>query len=414
MTLFQPAQAGDDVAVAGELRVLSIYEGFFSGGARALHSSVVAGLHAGGGQVHSVLSIHREMRRETILQKMEDDPRYHLLSAVGVPVASLGHGPDGTPGAATFSASELATAALHATGADIILSLKEQPLRLINHADFPRRPVIVCLHRSDPENQAGALAELQTAVADGRIAACICCAESTKAAYQAAGIPARLLHVIPNGVDLTRFRPAPPRKRAMLRRSLGVPPRAAVIAFAARYDPMKNVPLFLRAAKAYLKQEPAGHILMCGAGMSTANAQLCGDIDTAFAGEPRLVRRLHLLGVRHDIEAVYAAADVVSLTSSIGEAAPLCLIEGTMCGAVPVATDVGDCAAIVADNGIVTPPDPYAISAAWTEAIERRAEFVPSLRRSRERFSQIRMIASYSTLIERTYREMDTTAPMLF
>jgi glycosyltransferase involved in cell wall biosynthesis len=85
-----------------------------------------------------------------------------------------------------------------------------------------------------------------------------------------------------------------------------------------------------------------------------------------------------------------------------------------MCGAVPVATDVGDCAAIVADNGIVTPPDPHAISAAWTEAIERRAEFASSLDRSRERFSHIRMIASYSTLIERTYREMDTTAPMRF
>jgi glycosyltransferase involved in cell wall biosynthesis len=101
---------------------------------------------------------------------------------------------------------------------------------------------------------------------------------------------------------------------------------------------------------------------------------------------------------------------VVSLTSSFGEAAPLCLIEGMMCGAVPVATDVGDCAAIVAGHGIVTAPDPDAISAAWTEAVSRDAEFAPSLARSRERFSHTRMIASYAALIERTYRHVGTAA----
>ncbi len=45
-----------------DLRVLSIYEGFFSGGARILHSDVLSGLHARRGQQHSLLSIHGEMR----------------------------------------------------------------------------------------------------------------------------------------------------------------------------------------------------------------------------------------------------------------------------------------------------------------------------------------------------------------
>lgn len=400
------------MAVAGELQVLSIYEGFFAGGARALHSTVVAGLHEAGSQRHSVLSIHREMRRETIVQKMDDDPRYRSLTAAGVPVASLGRCPDGSMDPATFSGPERAAAAWHATRADVILSLKEQPLHLINQPDFPRRPVIVCLHRSDPQNQGSAMAELAAAVADGRVVACICCAESTRSAYRAAGIPADLLHVIPNGVDLARFRPVPPGRRGRLRRRLGVPPDARVVVFAARYDAMKNVRLFLRAARAWLGREPAGHVVMCGAGMSTANTGLCGDIDAAFADEPRLLRRLHLLGVRHDMPAVYAAADVVALTSAYGEAGPLCLIEGMMCGAVPVATDVGDCAAIVAGHGIVTRPDPDAIGAAWSEAVDRRAEFGPAHARSRERFSHTRMIASYSALIDHAYRHSGTAAPM--
>ena len=212
--------------------------------------------------------------------------------------------------------------------------------------------------------------------------------------------------MIPNGVDLTRFRPVPLRQRAILRRDLGIPRRARLVVFAARYDGMKNVPLFVRSAKAFLKQEPTGHVVMCGAGMSMANADLCGDLNDVFADEPKLLQRLHLLGVRREMPNLYAAADVVALTSSTGEAAPLCLIEGAMCGAVPVATDVGDCVAIVDGIGITARPDPEAISAAWREAIERRPEFGPRLIASRERFSQTRMIASYATLINQVHRSV--------
>lgn len=58
-----------------ELRVLSIYEGFFSGGARIVHSDVVLGLHEGG-QRHAVLSVNGEMYREETRQRMEDDVCY--------------------------------------------------------------------------------------------------------------------------------------------------------------------------------------------------------------------------------------------------------------------------------------------------------------------------------------------------
>ncbi|WP_405885936.1 glycosyltransferase [Streptomyces sp. NBC_01136] len=378
--------------------MLSIYEGFFSGGARIVHSDVVLGLHEGG-QRHAVLSVSGEMYREATRQRMEDDVCYRSLTAAGVPVTSLGRTP-GTPADTEgFSGPELAATARAVAGADVILSLKEQPLGLLNQAGLPRRPVVVCLHRSDPENQGAALDELRTAVADGRIAAGICCAESTRTAYAAAGIPPGLLHVIPNGVDLLRFRPDPFR-RALLRTSLGIPEGAPVIVFAARYAAMKNVPLFLRAARAWLRRQPDGHVLMCGAGMTRANACLGEDIADAFGDEAPLADRLSLLGVRNDMETVYAAADVVSLTSSSGEAAPLCLIEGMMCGAVPVATDVGDSASIVAGHGFLTPPEPEAIALAWSEAVERGPELVPALALSRERFSRTRMIAAYAALIE--------------
>src|SRR4051812_20146150 len=143
--------------MAKRIRVLSVYEGFFAGGARALHSGVIAGLHTSGRQVHSVLSIHREMRRETLLQRLAADAQYQQLRAAGITVSSLDRTGGQRTRPAAFSASEVAAASTPAAAADIILSLKEQPLSLINRPAFPSRPVITCLHRSDPGGQGRAL-----------------------------------------------------------------------------------------------------------------------------------------------------------------------------------------------------------------------------------------------------------------
>jgi glycosyltransferase involved in cell wall biosynthesis len=376
-----------------ELRVLSVYEGFFSGGARIVHSDIVLGLTEGG-QHHQVLSLYGEVHREATRQRMEDDTCYRTLTAAGVGVVSLGRTFRSTGVSVGFTGPELAETARVTAGADVVLSLKEQPLALLNQAGLPRRPVVVGLHRSDPENQGTALDELKAAIADGTVVACVCCAESTRAAYRAAGIPSDLLHVIPNGVDLFRFRPDAARRLAV---------RAApVVVFAARYDGMKNVPLLLAAARAWLGRVPDGQVLMCGAGMTAENPGLTTDLATAFEGATALADRgVRLLGVRRDMEMLYAASDVVALTSAWGEAAPLCLIEGMMCGAVPVATDVGDSAAIVAGRGLVTAPDPEVIAAAWSQAVAARADLAPALAASRERFSRTRMIASYAALLDR-------------
>lgn len=382
-----------------ELRVLSVYEGFFSGGARIVHSDIVLGLTEGG-QHHEVLSLYGEVHREATRQRMEDDTCYRALTAAGVGVTSLGRTFFGTGVSADFTGPELAETARATAGADVILSLKEQPLGLLNQAGLPRRPVVVCLHRSDPENQGTALDELKAAIADGTVVACVCCAESTRAAYRAAGIPAELLHVIPNGVDLFRFRPDAARRLAV-RTELGIDPAAPVVVFAARYDGMKNVPLLLAAARAWLARVPDGQVLLCGAGMTAANPGLTADLTAAFGTGQELTDRVRPLGVRRDMESVYAASDVVALTSAWGEAAPLCLIEGMMCGAVPVTTDVGDSAAIVAGLGLVTAPDPEVIAAAWSEAATARADLAPALAASRERFSRTRMIASYASLLDR-------------
>lgn len=401
--------------MTAQLRVLSIYEGFFSGGARILHSDVLSGLHGRRGQQHSLLSIHQEMHREATLQPMQHDACYRRLVADGVTVSTLGRG---ARDRAEYSAAELAQVSGLVSRADVVVTLKEQPLALLNRAELHGRPVIACLHRSDPDNQGGALAELREAAASGRLAAAVCCAESARAAYLAAGIPADLLHVIPNGVDLRRFRPSG-RARAAVRAEFGIPEQAPTVVFAARYDEMKNVPLFLAAAGRLFAQRPDAHVLLCGAGMTAANPALLRDLAARGLAAPAgrspgsaPDARVHLLGVREDPEAVFAAADVVALTSAFGEAAPLCLIEGLLCGAVPVATDVGDCAAIVDGHGLIAAPEPEALAAAWLEALARRPQFLQLSRHTRHRFGRARMIGAYGALIRRTHRAAGRATPL--
>jgi glycosyltransferase involved in cell wall biosynthesis len=389
-----------DVPMTGTTRVLSIYEGFFSGGARILHSDVLSGLHGRRGQQHSLLSIHSEVRREATFQPMQADACYRRLTAQGLAVDTLGRGADER---SPFTDHEVARFTEIAAQTDVILTLKEQPLGLVNRADLRGRPVIACLHRSDPENQGQAFQELREAAYSGRLAAAVCCAESTRDAYAAAGIPGELLHVIPNGVDLRRFKPSR-RHRALVRASLGIPADAPAVVFAARYDTMKNVPLFLAAARDFLDLRPDAHVMLCGAGMTCVNQGLMRDL-AGLGLDGELAGRVHLLGVRNDPEAIYAAADVVALTSAFGEAAPLCLIEGMLCGAVPVATDVGDCASIVSGHGLIAEAEPAALAQAWTEALGQHAHFLQTMTTNRYKFSRTRMIMSYGSLIRKTHRK---------
>ncbi|MEG3616081.1 glycosyltransferase [Isoptericola haloaureus] len=386
------------------LRVLSLYEGFFSGGARVLHSTVVSGLHTHGHQQHSALSIHDAVRRETMLQRMQDDPRYRSLRSVGVRISTLGRSTDDDHDPRTFTDAEMEIAAREATGVDVVMSLKEQPLRLAVHPGFPDRPVVACLHRSDPEHSGAALDDLKAAADSGRLVAGICCAESTKEAYAAAGVPEHLLRVVPNGIDLTRYHPLRRVRRMALRGAHGIPADATLVAYAARYDAMKNPRLFLAAARAFLEREPAGHVMMCGAGMTTENTGLVADLEETFGDRPDLLARVHPQGVRRDMENVFAMADVVALTSAFGEAAPLCLIEGAMSGAVPVTTPVGDSARLVERIGFVTSFDAEEIAETWIEAAARRGELRGALTAARQRFSHVRMLSGYAQVLEQAFR----------
>jgi glycosyltransferase involved in cell wall biosynthesis len=369
-------------------RVLSLYEGFFAGGARILHTAVVRSLDATTAQRHGVLSLSNRANREFTAQAIENDTSYRRLTAAGIPVRAL----DRSAGA-PLRVLDLAIVEQAVIGTDVILALKEQPLAPLTVTGTGGNPLITCLHRSDPEHSGSSLDALVSLHEEGLLTAAVCCSTATRAAYHAAtGIPLAKLPVIPNGVDLHRFR-RDDDARSHVRASLGIPAGAPVVLLAARFDEMKDIPLFLRAARLFLRERPEAHFILCGAGMTPDNPSL------ARLVRHRLADRVHALGIRRRMEHLHNAADIVALTSAYGEAAPLCLLEGMATGAVPVTTDVGDAALLVGDARLVTGHRPAEVAAAWAAAYADRDEHRARIARHRQRLSEQRCFDGYAALI---------------
>ena len=383
------------------IRVLSLYEGFFAGGARILHSDVIAGLHGRGDQEHSVLSLSSAVRRESSLQHLKRDPRYLRLTDSGIDVATLGRiGGTDAPAPSTFTDRQLRIAAKVIRRADVILSLKEQPLGLLlalhERGLMPDIPVAACLHRSDPEHSGPALSWLSEASSSGLVTAQISCARSTSDAYGPFLAPTTQRFVIDNGIDTDRFRPGTDDEQATTRRALGIPAAVPVVVFAARFDVMKDPGLFLRSVALHARYRPETHYLVCGAGMSPDN-----DAFRALVEESGVTgsANLHALGIRNDMHAIYQIADIVALTSAFGEASPLCLLEGMASGATPVTTDVGDAALTVEGTGFMTNHDPEGIAMTWEAVLDRRSELRGRSLGMRARFGRERMITEYANVV---------------
>lgn len=172
--------------------------------------------------------------------------------------------------------------------------------------------------------------------------------------YLARGFPAAKLAVVENGIDTEYFTPHPEDGRA-LRGRWGVAPGDTVIGLAARIDPMKDHETFLRAAGIAALARTDLRFVCVGGGTEADFARLRAlsenlGLSTVFAGEC------------HDMPAAYSGFDI-AVCASKGEGFPNMVAEAMACGVPVVATDVGDCAHIVADTGVIVPSrDPQALA----------------------------------------------------
>ncbi len=201
--------------------------------------------------------------------------------------------------------------------------------------------------------------------------------------------------VIPNGFDTELFQPDP-EARLSLRKELDLPQNAMLIGFFARFDILKDHRTFCRAAS--LVHDSNIHFVLAGNGITRANSELF-----RWLQEAGLEERAHLLGLRHDMPRLCAAVDLLT-SSSAGEAFPNIIGETMACAVPCVVTEVGDCAAIVGNCGIVVPAgNPSALAAGWRQLLaqsadERRALGESARNRILERFGIGNIAARYRAL----------------
>jgi glycosyltransferase involved in cell wall biosynthesis len=139
--------------------------------------------------------------------------------------------------------------------------------------------------------------------------------------------------VIPLGFDLKALAAIGPRERATARAALGLDRDARVVALVGRLTAIKQPDLFLSAAARVSAADPRARFLVAGG----------GELDAVLrtkASTLGLSERVRFLGWQKDIVPVYAASDLVAITSR-NEGTPVALIESMAAGVPGVCFAVG-------------------------------------------------------------------------
>ena len=158
---------------------------------------------------------------------------------------------------------------------------------------------------------------------------------------------------IPNGVRTVQS------ERTTLRDDLRLGPDARLLVSVGNLYPVKGHRHLIEALALLDGRHPTLHVAIAGRGEEA-------DALAAGARARGLGDRVHLLGLRADVTAVLAAADIFVLPS-LSEGLPLALLEAMFAGRPIVASEVGEVAVALAHGEagvLVEPGNPAALAAA--------------------------------------------------
>jgi glycosyltransferase involved in cell wall biosynthesis len=237
----------------------------------------------------------------------------------------------------------------------------------------------------------------------------LCVSQSARHIHEAMGYCTDKLTVIPNGFDFRRFHPDP-AARQTIRKEIEAPLDAPLVGLFARFNPQKDHRTFLRAAALLHERQPNVKFVMCGTSVKNTNSHLRKLIWNAG-----LSGSVYLLGLRNDIPRLTASLDVAVSSSAFGEGYSNTIGEALATGIPVAATDVGDSASIVGENGkIVVPEDPDALAGAMLELLclpqEAREKLSGNARQAMEQKYSIKAIADqYRALYDKVTEQGKVT-----
>jgi glycosyltransferase involved in cell wall biosynthesis len=201
--------------------------------------------------------------------------------------------------------------------------------------------------------------------------------EQMRESLRGEGVRTRM-EVIPNGVDLARFRPADPAERLHLRSRIGLPPDAEVIAFIGSLNARKGIDV-LADAWLELSRRPTAHLVLVGPSEDGPHAdsrqrQFTRRIKHELHSAPGRERVL-FTGAVDDVSDYLRAADVFVFPSR-REGMPNAVLEALACGIPSVLTPFPGLTSELGRPGsefYLTEREPAAIAAAVTEILDSSA-----------------------------------------
>jgi glycosyltransferase involved in cell wall biosynthesis len=168
-----------------------------------------------------------------------------------------------------------------------------------------------------------------------RIAAIVAPSEHMRAICADSGWPTQHLKVIPNGVDLERFKPVADRAAARL--GLGLPALTPLVVYAGRLVREKGVFTLVQAAGHLRRQGVPFHLAIVGA----APASEAGELAAQAAQEGLGPEQFTLRGPTHEPEHYFSAAEITVVPTQGPESFGLVAIEAMACASAPVVSDAG-------------------------------------------------------------------------
>jgi glycosyltransferase involved in cell wall biosynthesis len=212
------------------------------------------------------------------------------------------------------------------------------------------------------------------------------------------------VEMIPLGLELERFADVA-QHRGALRKELAAGEKDLLIGIIGRLAPVKNHDMLIDAAKILLDSGRIGEARFVVAGDGALRPAL-----EARARGIGLGEKFRFIGLRKDLERLYADMDLVVLTSK-NEGSPVALIEAQSAGVPVISTDVGGVSDVVAPGaGVVTPAgdarafaDALAAFIAEPGPLKRGAE--ANREATRRKFSAERLVEDIRGLYMRLLEE---------
>lgn len=193
------------------------------------------------------------------------------------------------------------------------------------------------------------------------------------------GIARERCVVIPNGVDVERYRPASGWEKQEARRVLELQPEAPIVVAVANLRPIKALEVFLEALRDVVDVFSDAVGLIVGHGPEEGALR-------QVARSLGIEGSVRFLGSRDDVPVVLRASDI-GVLSSDSESSSNSLVEYMAAGLPVVCTDAGGAREVVSDgkNGYIVPRRAAALMARHLVSMIRDGHAAEMGRRGRER-----------------------------